>query len=374
MSEEKVSPRRKKELRVTLIMPALNEEGTAKETLDSVFGQSRLPDEIVVADGCSTDGTVSVVESYRGRGVPLEVVKNEKVVVPAGRNLAIERASYEVIAAADFGTILDRRWLEELVGPLERDPSVDAVAGTTRPRVSTRFEKTVAAVVYGSRFDPDRLTPEELAQIIPEKILFSGNSVAFRKEVWRRAGGFPEWILWGEDRFFARKLHHIGARVVGAVGAVAHTELRSTLTGLFRQFYFYSKGNAQTGWISTNVYRLGLRYLFLVLLLAGGFFYTALWYLSALGLTARIYRSGVKRYRDVHRKFPDWRSLLWIPVILFAHDAAVLAGHLSGVCDWWVDPFYRRRARAYVAEEPGNEAAVEGDSSPRHGKPRVRRA
>lgn len=373
MSAQKVPLRSMKELRVTLIMPALNEEATAKETLDSVFGQSRLPDEIVVADGCSTDRTVSVVESYRGRGVRVEVVQNEKVVVPAGRNLAIERASNEVIAAADFGTILDRRWLEELLGPLERDPSVDAVAGTTRPRVSTRFEKSVAAVVYGSRFDPDRLTPEDLAKITPEKILFSGNSVAFRKEVWRKAGGFPEWILWGEDRFFARKLHHLEARVVGAVGAVAHTELRSTLLGLFRQFYFYSKGNAQTGCISRNIYQLGLRYLLLVLLVAGGFFHPALWYLSALGLTVRIYRSGWKRYRTVHGSFPDWRSLLWIPAILLAHDAAVLAGHLSGVCDWWVDPFYRKRARAYMGKGLENEA-VDDNQSPRRGKAKVRRA
>lgn len=336
-------------MQVSLIMPVLNEEESATETLDSIFDQVRKPDEIVIADGCSTDRTVPIIESYRDRGIPIEIVRNDKVNVPAGRNVAIARARYPIIAAADFETILDRHWLEEIVKPFEEDPTVDVVAGTTRPRVRNLFERCVASVIYARRYEVDRLTPDEIQRRFPRKILFSCNSVAFRKETWERAGGFPEWIRWGEDKFFARKTHHVGAKVVGTLKAVVYTHVRTSLRALFRQFHFYGKGNAQARQVSPNTFRLGAVYLLALILFLLGFLHPAFWLVLALGVLLRIYRSGFRRYLSINHTISDLRVLLWVPAVLVTHDVAVLTGHLAGYLEWFTEPLYRDKYREYMS-------------------------
>jgi len=54
-------------LAVAVLIPAYNCEKTISETLESVFAQSLPPDEIVVMDDGSTDGTAGLLGSYGPR-------------------------------------------------------------------------------------------------------------------------------------------------------------------------------------------------------------------------------------------------------------------------------------------------------------------
>src|SRR3989304_7904166 len=132
-------------MKVSLIMPVRNEKASVKETLESVFKQSMMPDGIVIADGCSTDTTLELIRSVDGVGIPIRVVPNEKIFPGAGRNAAIHHAKYDVIAAMDFSIVLDVNWLEEIIKPLEQDPSVEMVSGRGCPRGENEFEKCVAS-------------------------------------------------------------------------------------------------------------------------------------------------------------------------------------------------------------------------------------
>ena len=67
------------QLTSTIIMPALNEEDSVQRTLDSILASSRLPDEIVVADGGSSDRTAELVRSYADRGIRIQLVDNPLV-------------------------------------------------------------------------------------------------------------------------------------------------------------------------------------------------------------------------------------------------------------------------------------------------------
>ena len=46
------------EIRATLICTLKNEKISLKEFIDSLLCQSKIPDEIVIVDGGSTDGTI----------------------------------------------------------------------------------------------------------------------------------------------------------------------------------------------------------------------------------------------------------------------------------------------------------------------------
>ncbi|MEM6277660.1 MAG: glycosyltransferase, partial [Pseudomonadota bacterium] len=77
-----------KKLTVAALMPCLNEEQSVDRSLGALFNGSRWPDEIIVADGGSTDGTMAKISAWRERGLPIKVVNNVKVLPGAGRNAA----------------------------------------------------------------------------------------------------------------------------------------------------------------------------------------------------------------------------------------------------------------------------------------------
>lgn len=48
-------------------MPTYNGETYLREQLDSIYGQTLVPDEVIVIDDCSTDGTVEILKEYSQR-------------------------------------------------------------------------------------------------------------------------------------------------------------------------------------------------------------------------------------------------------------------------------------------------------------------
>lgn len=49
---------------ISLAMPTYNGEHYLREQLDSIYAQTRIPDEVIVVDDCSTDETVAILEEY----------------------------------------------------------------------------------------------------------------------------------------------------------------------------------------------------------------------------------------------------------------------------------------------------------------------
>ena len=65
-------------MKVSVAMCTYNGERYIRQQLDSIFAQTRLPEELVVCDDGSRDATLDILEEYRGRGVDLRVFRNEK--------------------------------------------------------------------------------------------------------------------------------------------------------------------------------------------------------------------------------------------------------------------------------------------------------
>jgi glycosyltransferase involved in cell wall biosynthesis len=221
---------------VSLILTTMNEERTVPGLLDDLLGQSRRPDELVIVDGGSRDGTVAILERYRPRlmdaGVPLAVIVCPGVNIARGRNQAIAAARGDLIAVTDAGCRLEPSWLERIVAPLEAG-SADFVGGFFMPVARTPFQEAVARLTTASR-------PRQ-------GFLHSSRSVAFTKALWVRAGGYPEWLRWGEDTRFDLSCLRAGARYVVAADAVVHWEVRRDARGVALQFFRYAYGDGAAG-------------------------------------------------------------------------------------------------------------------------------
>lgn len=88
--------------RVSIVMCTYNGERFLHEQLDSLLAQTRLPDEIIIQDDNSTDGTWSLLENYAARDPRIRLYRNQ-----AGQGVnnnffsALQRATGDLIAISD---------------------------------------------------------------------------------------------------------------------------------------------------------------------------------------------------------------------------------------------------------------------------------
>ena len=83
-------------MKVTALIPAYNSAAWIAETLGSVAAQTAPPDEVIVVDDGSTDGTADIAESLGAT-----CLRPGRVGVSAARNLGVRAASGELIALLD---------------------------------------------------------------------------------------------------------------------------------------------------------------------------------------------------------------------------------------------------------------------------------
>jgi len=221
------------QIQVSLIATLKDEAGSIQQFFDGLFQQSRLPEEVVIADGGSTDGTIAEIERARADApVPIRLIEAPGTNISEGRNLAIEAASHEVIAVTDAGTKPQPDWLEKLVAPFEELPDTGVAAGFFLPGGSGWRQRTLAIAI----------TPQR-EEIDPGSFLPSSRSVAFRRIWWSRVGGYPEWLRHCEDLVFDLALREAGATFVFVPDALVVWDARPDLRSFARQYYNYARGD-----------------------------------------------------------------------------------------------------------------------------------
>jgi glycosyltransferase involved in cell wall biosynthesis len=312
---------------VSVIATVKNEEDAIRRLLDSLLAQSRPPDEVIIADGGSTDGTLETLRDYASGGdLPLRVLIRPGANISQGRNAAIETAQGEIIASTDAGVRLSPNWLVDLTAPFEGDDPPDVVSGFFLPDPQTVFETALGAT-----------TLPVLADIVPQKFLPSSRSVAFRKSAWERVGGYPEWLDYCEDLIFDFALRDAGYRFAFAPTAVAHFRPRPSLRAFARQYYRYARGDGKADlWRVRHAVRYGTYLVLLPLLLFLGLRYNLLWWgLLALG-AAVVFWTPYKRLSPMiaaYSLLDRLRAIAWVPLIRVMGDLAKMVGYPVGV--WW---------------------------------------
>lgn len=325
-----------------LVMPVRNEEASVKATMDAVFDSTRLPDEIVIADGMSTDRTVQLIEAYSGRGVPIKIVPNPTLFAGGGRNAAIRATDAEYILLADFGNRLDRDWIRNMIRAFEDNPGVDMVAGMYKPLVTSDFEHCVACIHYFDDYTLDRYTPTEREKLLPKDLLPGGLSLAITREIWVRSGGFPEWLAKAQDKMFSRKARALGATVAIAWDASVSHHVRSSMGAVFRQTLFYGRGNGQSRFLTMHAIKLAIFYLAVACLMAAGVVHWGFTVAGIVLLGLYAWRAGLRRVIAVDRRLGKIRYLWLAPAALFARDLGVLLGHAGGWFEWVFRPKFRK--------------------------------
>ena len=172
-------------MKISIVIPTLNEEKAIEETLADLF-ENHSPDEVIVADGGSTDQTLSLINSR------VKIIHSEK-----GRakqmNAGAEKATGDVFLFLHADTRLPRNGVSKIK---------DMVA------------RGVKAGRFRMRFD-DRRWLLRLYETYTRFHFFSYGDQGFfvAKELFEKLSGFDEWVPF-EDIDFYKRLRQLTRPVI----------------------------------------------------------------------------------------------------------------------------------------------------------------
>ena len=249
--------------------------------------------------------------------------------ISRGRNLAAAAASDDLIAATDAGVRLHPSWLTRLVAPLEGDPTLAVSAGFFVADPQGVWELALGAT-----------TLPDVDEIDPASFLPSSRSVAFRKEAWQMAGGYPEWLDYCEDVLFDLALRRVAGPLRFVPRATVRFRPRPTPGAFFRQYYRYARGDGKAGlWPRRHAIRYGAYSLALLLLWravrpsAPPSHRAPPLLLLALGGIAYLRRPFRRVMRAPASRSRRLRALPLLPLVRLIGDVAKMAGYPAGL--WW---------------------------------------
>ncbi len=217
---------------VSVVLTVLNDASGCKAVLEALGKQDEKPLEIIVVDGGSVDGTLRVIEIEAALNPHIRMVTAPGANISEGRNRGIAHAQGRMIALTDSGCRPRADWLVRLIQPFRSDKSTEIVGGAYRVEAHSLWESVVGLTTMRGQLD-----------LLDSKTFKpSARSMAFTKEAWRRAGGFPEWLYTAEDTLFNLKMDRLGVVRRLAEDAVVAWRPRSSIFALAKQFYFYGRG------------------------------------------------------------------------------------------------------------------------------------
>jgi glycosyltransferase involved in cell wall biosynthesis len=320
-------------MKISVLVPVRDEEESIRELLDNLLAQTRLPDEIVIADGGSSDRTREIVREFISRGKPVRLIEVEDGLPGRNRNAAAENAKFEWLGFIDAGIRPDPAWLESLAARAVEN--VDVVYGTWTPILDSFF-KECAAIAY--------LPPSALIDGVstrPRSIA----SALMRREVWRKASGFPEHLRSAEDLLFMNRVEANGARTVYEPRGLVYWNIKPTFASTFTRFVSYSRNNIRAGLWREWQAAIFRRYAVIVLISLPAFVFGVWWLLVPLVLwLGMLLARALVSIRRNRNQYPattgrNLRRLLILIPLIAVLDAAAIVGTL----DWLLKDSFRQR-------------------------------
>ncbi|MET0540327.1 MAG: glycosyltransferase [Variovorax sp.] len=252
---------------VGVIVASHNEAAVLPATLGALLAQTDAPDQIVIADDGSTDGTAELLQTRYGLIAPaLGEISPASALYPSlqwlrlphsGKARALNAAMLcirtDTVLTVDGDTLLDDKAIAAVRRAFSEEPSLVAATGVITP---------VCSRTLGGRCFQWFQTYEYIRNFLSRYawmrldglLLISGAFAGFRLDAVRAVGGFdPDCLV--EDYELIHRLHrHAQAhgltwrvRVLG--DAQAHTDAPSSVPAFLRQRRRWFGGFLQTQYL-----------------------------------------------------------------------------------------------------------------------------
>ncbi len=233
--------------KVSIIVPAYNEEINAVKTIENLLLQDYPNYTIVFVDDGSKDSTYLQISAAFGSHKQIEIFTKENGGKASALNFGIAQTSDAYVICIDADTQLKTDAVSQLMKgfrvKLKNNPVIGAIAGNVKVGNENTMLTKWQSIEYTTAQNFDR----RAFDLINGITVVPGAIGAFRKEAIEAAGGFTTDTL-AEDCDLTIRILRKGYTVTNCVEAIAITEAPETLNEFMKQRFRWSYGIIQAFW------------------------------------------------------------------------------------------------------------------------------
>ena len=222
---------------VTLVVAMRNEAAHISRCLDSLAAQDYPADrlEVLVYDGDSADDSVAIAGQFAAARPTWAVRPNPRRIQAAAWNLGIEASGGQIVGIVSGHAELGPAYVRSAVEALRRT-GADMVGGPVRAIGDTPMAEAVAIAV-STPFGAGGAKHRYLTEPAVVDTVFMG---LCRRETWLRFP-FDETMVRNQDDEMSYRLLDAGGLIVCDPAIQSLYRSRSTLGGLWRQYFDYGR-------------------------------------------------------------------------------------------------------------------------------------
>lgn len=220
-------------MKISVIIPTLNEEKRISDTLEAIYSGTLIPSEIIVVDGGSSDCTVRIIkEKYPD----VVLLNNPERTAAAGRNIGIKKAKGDIIAFTDGDCIVDRDWLKNIKIHFE-NKEIDGLGGKVmNAPPENHYEEYWGNLAWNLIMN----FPDEAYEVKEKKLndAFVTANCAYKRELLYRIQGFSNFFANNaEDVDLCWRAIESGAKLVYVPDVVIYAHNVTTLKGIAKKSF-----------------------------------------------------------------------------------------------------------------------------------------
>lgn len=223
--------------RLTVIVPAYNEEKVIERTIQGLISTNYPNKEVIVVDDGSTDKTPDIMDKYKTQAKILHKTNSGKA---SAINFALAYATGEIIVIIDADTIIGPDSLVHLARAFSLDKDVAAVAGNIKVRNRNNWLTWCQALEYVAGIQIARRGIDVFGAIS----VVPGALGAFKRDVLDEVGTYHKDTL-VEDFDVTLKILKTKLVIAGSTKATAYTEAPESLSSFIKQRRRWYGGNLQ---------------------------------------------------------------------------------------------------------------------------------
>ncbi|WP_052760790.1 MULTISPECIES: glycosyltransferase family 2 protein [Photorhabdus] len=226
-------------INISVICPILNEEKYIKGCIESLLKQDYPTEqlEIIFIDGCSSDNTLKVIQSYIEKYEFIKLLYNPEKHVPAALNIGIKNSSGEYIARIDAHSNYPSNYLSKLYS-LSKQFDIDNIGGvlSTKPCNPTIIAHTIAYALsshFGMGNSHFRIGVNNIKKVDTVPFGF------FKRNIFDKIGLFDEDLIRNQDDEFNNRIIKHGGNIYLAPDIIVDYYPRDSIKKTCSMFYQY---------------------------------------------------------------------------------------------------------------------------------------
>jgi rhamnosyltransferase len=233
-------------VKTALCIPTLNAGSFAGPLAEAIRAQTLRPDEFLVIDSGSTDGTVATLAAA---GARLHRIPKSEFNHGGTRQMAVE-----MLAGADVVLFLTQDAIPASPDAFARlvacfaDPQVAIAYGRQLPR---RAAGPIEAHARLFNYPPESRTRrlQDRAALGLKTVFVSNSFAAYRRADLLAAGGFPGHVIFGEDTYLVAKMLLAGRSIAYCAEAEVFHSHEYAFAEEFRRYFDIGVLHAREPWI-----------------------------------------------------------------------------------------------------------------------------